>query len=60
MDFKLTSDYYPTGDQPEAIKQLIEEDEKPKKKIGYLKESQAKYGKSRRKNWISIKISKLS
>ncbi len=34
----------------EAITQLIEEDEKPKKKIGYLKESQAKYGKSRRKN----------
>ena len=33
----------------EAITQLIEEDEKPKKKIGYLKESQAKYGKSRRK-----------
>ena len=34
----------------EAITQLIEEDEKPKNKIGYLKESQAKYGKSRRKN----------
>ena len=34
----------------EAITQLIEEDEKPKKKIGYLKESQARYGKSRRKN----------
>ncbi len=34
----------------EAITQLIEEDEKPKKKIGYLKERQAKYGKSRRKN----------
>jgi len=33
----------------EAITQLIEEDEKPKKKIGYLKERQAKYGKSRRK-----------
>ena len=33
----------------EAITQLIEEDEKPKKKIGYLKESQAKYGKGRRK-----------
>ena len=29
----------------------IEEDEKPKKKIGYLKESQVKYGKGRRKNW---------
>jgi len=24
MDFKLTSDYQPTGDQPEAIQQLIE------------------------------------
>jgi excinuclease ABC subunit B len=24
MDFKLTSEYYPTGDQPEAIKQLVE------------------------------------
>ncbi len=23
MDFKLTSDYFPTGDQPEAIKQLV-------------------------------------
>jgi hypothetical protein len=34
----------------EAITQLIAEDEKPKKKIGYLKERQAKYGKSRRKN----------
>ena len=34
----------------EAITQLIEEDEKPKKKIGYLKESQVKYGKCNRKN----------
>jgi hypothetical protein len=34
----------------EAIKKLIEDDEKPKKKIGYLKERQAKYGKRRRKN----------
>ena len=34
----------------EAITQLIEEDEKPKKKIGYIKERQAKYGKGRRKN----------
>jgi hypothetical protein len=33
-----------------VIKKLIEDDEKPKKKIGYLKESQAKYGKGRRKN----------
>jgi excinuclease ABC subunit B len=24
MDFKLTSDYEPTGDQPEAIRQLTE------------------------------------
>ncbi|MDR3694097.1 excinuclease ABC subunit UvrB [Mucilaginibacter sp.] len=24
MDFKLTSQYYPTGDQPEAIRQLVE------------------------------------
>src|SRR3954470_17316765 len=23
MDFKLTSDFYPTGDQPDAIKQLV-------------------------------------
>jgi hypothetical protein len=29
----------------EAIKQLIEEDEKPKKKIGYVKEKQVTYGK---------------
>jgi hypothetical protein len=28
----------------EAIKQLIEEDEKPKKKIGYIKETQKRYG----------------
>ena len=34
----------------EAIKKLIEDDEKPKKKIGYLKESQAKYGNRSRKN----------
>jgi hypothetical protein len=33
----------------EAITQLFEEDEKPKKKIGYIKEGQAKYGKSNRK-----------
>jgi len=24
MEFKLTSDYFPTGDQPEAIRQLVE------------------------------------
>ena len=33
----------------EAITQLIEEDAKPKKKIGYIKERQAKYGKKSRK-----------
>jgi len=33
----------------EAIQQLLEEDEKPKKKIGYIKEGQAKYGKGRTK-----------
>jgi hypothetical protein len=33
----------------EAITQLIEEDEKPKKKIGYIKETRAKYGKGRSK-----------
>ena len=25
MDFKLTSAYFPTGDQPEAIRQLVAE-----------------------------------
>jgi hypothetical protein len=34
----------------EAIKALIHEDEKPKKKIGYIKERQHKYGNGRRKN----------
>ena len=34
----------------EAITQLIEEDEKPKKKIGYIKEGQTRYGKRSRKN----------
>ena len=24
MNFKLTSEYVPTGDQPEAIRQLVE------------------------------------
>ena len=33
----------------EAITQLIEEDEKPKKKIGYIKEHQVWYGKKSRK-----------
>ena len=33
----------------EAITQLIEEDEKPKKKIGYIKERQQKFGKGSRK-----------
>jgi hypothetical protein len=34
----------------EAIKQLIAEEEKPKKKIGYVKEKQASFGKKRTKN----------
>ena len=34
----------------EAIKILIEEDEKPKKKIGYIKERHACYGKSIKKS----------
>jgi hypothetical protein len=34
----------------EAIKLLFEEDEKPKKKIGYIKERQTSYGKSSRRN----------
>ncbi len=34
----------------EAIKQLIEEDEKPKKKIGYVKQRQTPYRKKRMKN----------
>jgi meiotically up-regulated gene 157 (Mug157) protein len=34
----------------EAITQLLEVDQKPKKKIGYLKERQAKYGKKNRNN----------
>jgi len=34
----------------EAITQLIEEDEEAKKKIGYIKEGQTKYGKRNRKN----------
>ena len=34
----------------EAITQLIEEDGKPEKKIGYIKERKAKYGKGRVKN----------
>jgi phage regulator Rha-like protein len=34
----------------EAIKKLIRDDEKPKKKIGYIKERQAKYDNRSRKN----------
>ena len=34
----------------EAITQLIEKDEKPKKKIGYIKEGQTNYGKRNRKS----------
>ena len=33
----------------EAITQLLEVDEKPKKKIGYIKEDQAKFGKRSQK-----------
>ena len=40
----------------EVITQLLEVDEKPKKKIGYLKEPQAKYGKKSRKNLLVTKI----
>ena len=35
----------------EAITQLLAVDEKSKKKIGYIKEGQAKYGKGGRKKW---------
>ena len=34
----------------EATTQLIEEDQKPKKKIGYIKEGPTKYGKRGHKN----------
>ena len=34
----------------EAITQLLEVDEKPKKKIGYIKEGQVQYGKKDHKN----------
>ena len=34
----------------EAIKQLIDADQKPKRKIGYVKEKQATYGKKRTNN----------
>jgi predicted subunit of tRNA(5-methylaminomethyl-2-thiouridylate) methyltransferase len=34
----------------EAIKQLIAEDKKPKRKIGYVKEKQATFRKKRAKN----------
>ncbi|MBT8371727.1 MAG: ORF6N domain-containing protein [Desulfobacterales bacterium] len=34
----------------EAITKLIAEDEKPKKKIGYIKERKSEYGKKSRKN----------
>ena len=34
----------------EAIRQLLEEDQKPKKKIGYIKERQSKYGRKSSKN----------
>ena len=35
----------------EAIKQLFDEEEKPKKKIGYLKEKTKTYGKRTKKKW---------
>jgi hypothetical protein len=41
----------------EAIKQLIEEDEQPKRKIGYVKEKQATYGKRPTKKKQSIRKS---
>ena len=34
----------------EALKQLIEEDKKPKRKIGYVKEKQTDFGKKKTKN----------
>jgi hypothetical protein len=37
----------------EAIKQLVEEDEKPKRKIGYVKERKASYGKRTTKNALT-------
>jgi hypothetical protein len=37
----------------EAIKQLLEEDEKPKRKIGYVKERKASYGKRKTKKQAS-------
>ena len=40
----------------EAIKILIEEDEKPIKKIGYIKERHASYGKISTKKWKTEKI----
>ena len=34
----------------EANNQLLDEDEKPKQKIGYVKETKAKYSKQAKKN----------
>ncbi|MHC4457498.1 MAG: ORF6N domain-containing protein [Planctomycetota bacterium] len=43
----------------EAIKQLLEEDEKPKRNIGYVKEKQAAYGKKpKKKKQTTPKITK--
>jgi hypothetical protein len=39
----------------EAIKQLLEEDEKPKRKIGYVKERKASYGKKTTKKQATQK-----
>lgn len=44
----------------EAIKQLLEEDEKPKRKIGYVKERKVSYGKKTTKKQAAKKISPKS
>ncbi len=44
----------------EAIKQLLEEDEKPKRKIGYVKERKAPYKKKMTKKLTTKKISPKS
>jgi hypothetical protein len=41
----------------EAIKQLFDEEEKPNRRIGFIKEKKASCGKrSKKKNWISQKV----
>ena len=44
----------------EAIKQLLEEDDIPKRKIGYVKERKASYGKRRQKSRQPKKPNELS